>query len=446
MSQDHTRHEELVEKIVEEARAIAQRMISEVAQGTAALNKLEKRAVEASREFGNQLLSGLYQMLAEQEDGQSKVICDCDRKMRYRGQRPLHCTTLLGRVTLERRYYLCASCRQGRAPLDQQLGLCAGSFSRDLSELMALLGATQDAFEQASEVLKRLTLVKVSPNSVRHVTTELGELVRAEEAAAVEAAWAGHDPAIENQLASDHPFYISMDGVMVNHREIGWKECKVGTIYTTTCADQDHLRATEHSYVADLATAATFGPQLWVEAQRRGLATAGEVVVIGDGAEWIWKLAAEHFPGATQIVDWYHASQYVWLAARAIYGEQEQANQWAQRALSALTEGRLEDLCKNLRKHDALPDVATALTYFLNNQSRMHYDRYRKRGLQIGSGSIESGCKQVVAQRLKLAGMRWNHDSARAMVALRARLKSDRWDQTARLLSPQRSRSLPLAA
>ncbi|MCB0078547.1 MAG: hypothetical protein KDD73_14125, partial [Anaerolineales bacterium] len=100
----------------------------------------------------------------------------------------------------------------------------------------------------------------------------------------------------------------------------------------------------------------------------------------------------------------------------------------------------------NLRTHDALPEVSTSLTYFLNNQSRMHYDRYRAQGLQIGSGSIESACKSVVAQRLKLAGMRWNHASARAVVTLRARLKSDRWHQTSRLLSPKRSRSLPAAA
>ncbi|MCB9126690.1 MAG: ISKra4 family transposase [Ardenticatenales bacterium] len=389
---------------------------------------------------------GLYQIIAERDEGQSTLNCDCGQKMAARGKRPLTCTTLLGRVVVQRRYYLCASCRQGKAPLDYQLGLCAGSFSRGLSELMALLGATQDAFEQATDVLQRLTLVEVSSSSLRRVTTELGALARAEEEAVVVAAWAGDDPEIENQIAADHPFYISMDGIMVNNREIGWKECKVGAVYHTKVDRNNKVRAIDHSYIADLTTAAPFGQPLWVEAQRRGLARASHVVVIGDGAEWIWKLAAEHFPQATQIVDWYHASQYVWSAARAIYGEEEQATQWADRALTALSEGRLKDLCKNLRTHDALPEVSTSLTYFLNNQSRMHYDRYRAQGLQIGSGSIESACKSVVAQRLKLAGMRWNHASARAVVTLRARLKSDRWHQTSRLLSPKRSRSLPAAA
>ncbi|MDP9312179.1 MAG: hypothetical protein M3R24_15055 [Chloroflexota bacterium] len=141
---------------------------------------------------------------------------------------------------------------------------------------------------------------------------------------------------------------------------------------------------------------------------RRG-ATTTEVVVIGDGAHWLWELAALHFPEATQILDWFHATEYIWNAATAIWGETQPARKvWAEQQLQAVWDGHVAAVLAELQRHPgAGAAVGVAQTYFTNQQGRMNYPAYRARGLPIGSGTIERGCKQLVSARLKQAGMIW---------------------------------------
>jgi len=185
--------------------------------------------------------------------------------------------------------------------------------------------------------------------------------------------------------------------------------------------------------------AATCGQLFWCEAARRGVLTAEEVVVVADGAHWLGNPVAEHFPGAIEIVDWDHASQYIWGVAHAIYGAGAPlARRWAQRRLADLWAGRVDKVLKAFAAH--LPRgqaLAEAITYYTNHQQRMRYGEYRARGLQIGSGSIESGCKQVIVARLKQAGMRWSLPGARAVAAVRTRLKSARCPEMLALRLPR---------
>jgi hypothetical protein len=178
-----------------------------------------------------------------------------------------------------------------------------------------------------------------------------------------------------------------------------------------------------------LVEAESFGDHLWQEAARRGVMEAEEVVVLGDGAHWIWNIAKTQFPQATQIVDWYHASEYVWKAASAIWGESEpQRTDWAHRQLDALWEGKVEQVLLELEQHPGAGEgVEDALSYYTTHQGRMEYAAYRARGLQIGSGSVESGCKQLVTARLKGAGMIWDAEGAEQVAVVRAWLKSGRW-------------------
>jgi hypothetical protein len=239
-----------------------------------------------------------------------------------------------------------------------------------------------------------------------------------------------------------------MDGVLVHCRNTGWREIKTGSVYTTRLCrssrtpEQRTLRMQQPSYQATLAEAEAFGWHLYVEARRRGVAQANEVIVIGDGAHWIWNLAEQLFPGATQILDWYHASQYVWNAATAIHGDGTAArSEWAQQQLTALWEGRVADVMLALQLHTEIGGaVDEALSYYTTHRTRMDYPSYRARELQIGSGTIESCCKQLVSARLKQAGMIWSEAGANALVAVRAWLKSGRWQQ-AMALRPAARRS-----
>ncbi len=191
----------------------------------------------------------------------------------------------------------------------------------------------------------------------------------------------------------------------------------------------DAVQAEALSYVAELGSRRdAFGWQLYAEALRRGAATA-EVVVLGDGAHWLWDLAELHFPQATQILDWFHATAYVWDAATAIWGAADASRRaWAERQVTALWQGQVADVLDALQAQATAGEaVQVAHTYFTNQQARMNYPAYRARGLPIGSGTVESGCKQIISARLKQAGMIWCADGARQVAKVRAWLKSGRW-------------------
>jgi hypothetical protein len=212
-------------------------------------------------------------------------------------------------------------------------------------------------------------------------------------------------------------------------------------VYTTTSRrsrkqpDQLELHAVGHSFVTDLADATSFGARVWAEAAQRGVLEAREVVVVGDGAHWIWNLAEEYFPGAVQILDWYHATEYLWSAAEAIYGAgSELAKRWVAEQETKLWEGKVAEVLTSLQAQvHAGTAVEETLTYYTNHQARMRYDEYRARGMQIGSGTIESGCAHVLGARLKQAGMIWNREGAQAVAKVRTWLKSGRWEEAMRL-------------
>jgi hypothetical protein len=192
------------------------------------------------------------------------------------------------------------------------------------------------------------------------------------------------------------------------------------------------------TYVAGLLTAADFGVQLYAEAMRRGVERARQVVILGDGAQWIWRLAEEHFPGAIQILDFWHASQHVWKVAQAVWGEgSARTAEWAEAVIADhLIVGDVIGLLLAIR---SLPTVAPkpgekksvpeqALEYFSNNAPRMRYLEYRARGLEIGSGTVESAGKRVVGQRCKAPGMRWSEEGLTAILNLRTHVLNDRYD------------------
>jgi hypothetical protein len=205
----------------------------------------------------------------------------------------------------------------------------------------------------------------------------------------------------------------------------------------------DRVAAHEISYVAELgAQREAFGWQLYAEVMRRG-GTERELVVVADGAAWIWSLVDLHFPHATCILDWFHATEYVWAASavlKAATGEQQQA--WAEEQLGRMWAGKVDEVITVLEAHAADGEaMGEAARYFRNQQERMAYPVYRARGFPVGSGTMESGCKQVVSGRLKGAGMRWGAMGAREVVKVRAWLKGERWADAMELRAvPQRRR------
>ncbi len=436
--------EELVTSMTERLAALTRTLSSWMHEQPHSLAELEQHVVRLLKELGASLLTGLATLAAPANPARS-IPCACGQQAAYQRQRKAQVTTLLGPICIWRSYYLCAACGQGQHPLDAQLQFCAGSRSAALDELLALLGATQDSFVQAAQVLERLSLVHVSANSVREATEHLGGLLL-EKQVQPQSERPSSPPAHALTTARVSRLYITMDGVLAHLHERGWSELKVGCCYHTRSRvnrkrpERQELRAQSASYVSALEEAQTFGWRLWQEAVRRGYLSSDEVVVLGDGAHWIWNIAEKHFPRAIQIVDWYHASEYLWNAASAIWGETSaERGLWARAQLDLLWEGKVEQVLVELQNWLSRGEaVEAALSYYSEHRGRMDYASYREKGLQIGSGSAESACKQLVTARLKQAGMIWNPAGAEAVAMVRAWLLSERWEEALALRGVRR--------
>jgi hypothetical protein len=207
------------------------------------------------------------------------------------------------------------------------------------------------------------------------------------------------------------------------------REVKLGCVFTQTTWDKKGypVRAPDSTtYTGAVETADEFGRRLYREAGKRGWSRAHKRVVMGDGAEWIWNLVAEHFPEAMQIVDLYHARQHLWELARRLYpNDPAQLKAWIKAHQKRLLDkGKIAKLVGVLRAlQSSNPEIAekirTEADYFERNTERMRYPKFRRQHLFVGSGVIEAGCKTVVASRLKRSGMFWTVRGANAILALR---------------------------
>ena len=158
-------------------------------------------------------------------------------------------------------------------------------------------------------------------------------------------------------------------------------------------------------------------------------AQARQIVVIGDGAAWIWKTAEYLFPGALCIVDRFHAKQHLSELSHALFGDSPKAEEWRHCRYEELDEGRMDDLLKEIGIYASrFPEAEQCRTYFQNNRERMRYPEFRARGLCTSSGVVEAGCKSIVGGRLKKSGMHWSVSGANAILALRCTIKSGRYE------------------
>jgi hypothetical protein len=215
------------------------------------------------------------------------------------------------------------------------------------------------------------------------------------------------------------------------------REAKLGCVFTQTTVDEKGYPKRDEdstSYVGAIETTEAFADRMEAEALRRGLERAQKVCVIGDAALWIWNIADEHFYGAIQIIDLYHAREHYWNVARAALGpRQKKLDQWTEKRREELNQGKVEDVIKAIRRLAvSTPEqkeiVKGEIAYFEKNKHRMRYAEFRRQGLFVGSGVVEAGCGTVIGQRLKLSGMHWTLKGANDIIALRCCILSNRWE------------------
>jgi hypothetical protein len=304
----------------------------------------------------------------------------------------------------------------------------------------ALVGQ-QAPFDRGREQMQLLAGLEVTTKSVERTAEAIGDdLVQREQKETHKALQ------LELPVIAGGPIpilYVQMDGTgvpVVKKETLGrqgkiegqpahTREAKLGCVFTQATWDQEGFAIRDPdstTYTGAIETAEEFGKRIYLEAWKRGWSRAEKKVVIGDGAEWIWNLVAEHFPDAIQIVDLYHARQHLWEVARKLYPNDEvKQKAWMKvHQKRLLDKGKIKKLVDALQSIDtANPGVAdkirTEADYFERNAQRMRYPKFRRQHLFVGSGVIEAGCKTVIASRLKRSGMFWTVRGANAILALR---------------------------
>jgi hypothetical protein len=407
---------------------------------------------QAMHEVGAKVLTGL---LRDDPPLNRTMACACGGTADYIEMRPKSILTVVGWVKVLRAYYLCSNCHVGHAPMDKELDVERINFSPGVRRMMALVGH-HAPFDFGRQEIASLAGLMVTAKAVERTAEAIGADI---------AGWQENqmreimrpDFVVQTREGEEIPImYIEIDatGIPIVPWELDrskpgkegdtprTREAKLGCVFTQTGLDAEGrpVRDTSStSYVAAIETSEEFGPRIYAEARRRGLDRAKKVVVIADGAPWIWILARLHFPGAIEILDLYHAREHLWkLAAKLFPSDEIGRMRWIKRFQQKLDNGKIKSLVADLRSISAPNDqlrkaIQIEADYYEKNAHRMQYPDFRRQGLFVGSGVIEAGCKTVIGSRLKMSGMFWTVKGANAILALRCNLLNgdfeDYWHQ-----------------
>ena len=371
---------------------------------------------------------------------QRSLACPCGHSAGYLELRSKPVLTAVGEATISPPYYLCPHCHRGQFPADVELDIEHTEFSPGVRRMQAVVG--QEApFDHGRQQLKLLADREVTTKAVERTAEAIGEPIAAREQVEIQRAVQLDLPIVVGEPIP--MMYVQMDGtgIPMGNKEIEGRqgkqagqpahtrEVKLGCVFTQTNWDEQGYAIRDPDstpYVGAIETAEEFGKRLYVEAWKRGWSRAAKKVAIGDGAEWIGNLAQQHFPGAIQIADLYHARQPLCELARKLYPNDEfPQKRWLVIHKDLwLDEGKIEELVASLRSlQPPSPELAekirTEAEYFEKNNERMPYPQFREQHLFVGSGVIEAGCKTVIGSGCQQSGMFWTVRGANAILALR---------------------------
>jgi hypothetical protein len=341
-------------------------------------------------------------------------------------------------------------------PLDEKLQLRSDHWSEGAARVATRHGLQGSSFEAAAETYRDAVGGSISGSSVRRISEGFGgQLTQQKQHEAQQAsgiARVGESPR-ERRVALQDPVQeqanLSSDGTMLLVRGEGWKEVKMATISQVTVLEAGHkqrrraqregkrsdeavVRLSQHSYCAGLWDADGFEAYQYTEGLRRGLDLVDRLSSVNDGAAWIERVTQTNFPQAIQIIDWSHAMERLWTVANTVYGEGQQAASWVEEREQELWDGQVEQVIQaldalDLDQHSYPDPVRQAPGYFRSNRERMRYHVFRAAGYPIGSGTVESGAKNVVQHRMRRPGRGWNRDSGQAMLTALGELHSGRF-------------------
>jgi len=316
-------------------------------------------------------------------------------------------------------------------PLDKQWQLDGRGYSQALSYQVVWLSGLV-SFAEVEQILAEVGQMAIGKTCIWEQTQVHGERLAQKMRTQQQTVSVERTRWVHQKYDPFLTRCVSMDGGMVCILGEGWKELKVGLVSAVEAdwqASKPTVRLKEMVYRAAIGDVKTFEPVLWALAVQYDVPYAGRLVIVADGAQWIWRLVADLFPVCTQIVDYYHAKQHLAQAAHSIYANDEPAADTLLKRMSDwLFQGEIWKIIAALQQHQQ------SASYFLHHQRRMQYPQFRADGFPIGSGGIESAIKQF-KHRLTGAGMRWSRQGAERMITIRSAILSgtlpDLWLQAA---------------
>ena len=380
---------------------------------------------EGMGKIGRELLGEMLSMRGKKETYGGEIQCKCGGKAVFKQYRSHEIGTILPGKTarINAAYYVCESCRAGTTPLLMELGTDGDGASVALQELTVLAGVMAP-FEEASDLLARFSGIGVSGSRIQTRLIEEGKALM--------------ETGMESLEIRDDTLCVAIDGGMV-HVDNRWQEVKLGVIY----GEDERIEVSEgrRKLVSRDVVAVRGGPEdfhVAFESRFKCDPVNLDVVVLADGAKWIWNVAAELFPNRIEILDYYHAAEHLWLCASELFGENSQdAACWVEVQKERLFENGVRSVIDELvplrhrfkrgRKRQALDNFKG---YLESNAHRMLYKTFLEQGHPIGSGPVESAVKHVVQCRMKRPGTHWKSEGADAMLCLRCLLRSSgQWDR-----------------
>jgi hypothetical protein len=426
-------------------------VITRLVQNTIGRERIDLDALETSlrdsmHQVGAKALGHVLDA-AVQDAPTEPPTCEHGHRLRSAGIRPKRLLTILGPVMLHRQYFHDSQCHHGCYREDRRLDIEHTMFSPGMRNFMAYVGA-QGPFAEGSNSLARLAGLTVPAKSIERLCRLTGTQVEAFRWLQAEDG----DLRVLRKGARYGTLYLTGDGTgfpVLKRETAGRKgkgadgtaktrEAKVGCVFTQTRLNEEGCPVRDEastSYIGACETAGEFGDRLYHEAQVRGLAHARQVVMIGDGASWIWNMTADHFPYAIQIIDLYHAREHYGAVAHLVFPvDSADAKAWKEKREKELDAGDVSAVISALAQLQPQTEAAraerdSAIGYFRQHAQRMQYAEFRRMGLFVGSGVVEAGCRTVVGQRLKQSGMHWTVRSADAIMALRCLNLSGLWDE-----------------
>lgn len=363
----------------------------------------------------------------------------------HRRTRPMQLRTGVGVIKLQVRYGQDPADQHWGCPVREHWGLTGHQqLSLALEDKLAFTITATPSYEEASAVAEKWG-VPVTDSALHALAQRLGQRAEARTREQLET------PPVERQpeRAPTALAVLMLDGWQVRQRgpgwgkkkteqtRVAWHEWKTGVYYRheqagVTAGGRGVL--TEKIVIGWQGEPLEFGRRLHWEALRGGLGRAQAKLVAGDGAPWIWNVVQDRWAGATEVLDFYHASQHLWELGRALHDDDEVATaQWVEPRRHQLRHGRAPQVLAEIAglkgpRGAAGGVVQREQNYFATHAGRMNYQRLHRRGWPIGSGPVESACRQRQC-RFKRPGQFWTPNGMRHLSALTEARHNHHWDE-----------------